>query len=193
MKIKTLNDIYDRKNNSFDDLRFFLATLVLFVHSYALLYGEGGEKDFFIKFVNYQIGLSTIAVYGFFILSGFFMIQSLEANSSIVNYAKSRILRIVPAFWLSLGLFSFLIIPIISKDLIVFDLKEGSSLYFFLKAGTFHIFGYSWTITGAFPNNPMVDGINGSMWTLKHEIALYFILPLIVWFTYNKKNLLFCF
>lgn len=31
-----------------------------------------------------------------------------------------------------------------------------------------------------------------SMWTLKHEIALYFILP-IVWFTYNKRNLLLMF
>jgi peptidoglycan/LPS O-acetylase OafA/YrhL len=71
LRTKTLGDIYDRKNNSFDELRFFLASLVLYVHSYALLYGENGEKDFFINLVNYQIGLSAIAVYGFFVLSGF--------------------------------------------------------------------------------------------------------------------------
>ena len=190
MKVKTLNDIYDRKNNSFDDMRFVLASLVLFVHSYALLYGESGAKDFFVKMTNYQLGLSTIAVYGFFILSGFFMIQSLESNSSFLKYTKNRVLRIIPAFWMSLGLFSFLIIPMISHQIDIFSFNKGSSLEFFIKAGTFHIFGYAWNITGAFPNNPMMDAINGSMWTLKHEIALYFILPLIVWLTYAKRNLL---
>jgi len=190
LEIRTLNDIYDRKSNSFDDIRFMLATLVLFVHSYALLYGESGAKDFFITLVNYQLGLGSIAVYGFFVLSGFFMIQSLESNSSLSRYAKNRFLRIIPAFWLSLGISAFILVPIISESAKIFSLADGSSLEFFIKAGSFHIFGYSWTITGAFPNNPMIDGINGSMWTLKHEIALYFILPFIVWLTHGKKYIL---
>lgn len=193
MKINTLNEIYDRKNNSFDDIRFVLASLVLFGHSYALLYGEGGQKDFITLMFNYQLGSGSFAVYMFFILSGFFMIQSLEANPSIINYSKSRILRIIPAFWLSLGLFSFIVIPIIFNSVNIFDFKDGSSLYFFIKSATFHLFGYSWIIDGAFPNNIIAGGINGSMWTLKHEIALYFILPIIVWFTYNKRNLLLMF
>jgi len=190
LKINSLIDIYDRKNNSFDDIRFMLATLVLFVHSYALLYGEGGEKDFFITLVNYQLGLGSIAVYGFFILSGFFMIQSLESKSSLAQYTKNRLLRIIPAFWMSLGISAFILVPIISNQGNIFSFEDGSALDFFTKAGSFHIFGYAWTITGAFPTNPTVDGINGSIWTLKHEIALYFILPLIVWLSHGRRVLL---
>ena len=162
----------------------------MFVHSYALLYGESGKKDFFITLVNYQLGLGSIAVYGFFILSGFFMIQSLESNNSLLRYTKNRILRIIPAFWLSLAITSFIVVPLLSNDVNVFGFDKGSSLEFFLKSGTFHIFGYAWNITGAFPYNPIIDGINGSMWTLKHEIALYFILPLIVWLAHERRVLL---
>lgn len=130
MEIKTLNYFYDRKNNSFDDIRFLLATLVLFVHSYALLYGESGEKDFFIKLANFQLGLGSIAVYGFFVLSGFFMIQSLESNSSLIKYTKNRALRIVPAFWMSLGISAFILAPSISNQVNVFSFENASSLDF---------------------------------------------------------------
>lgn len=185
--MKTFSDIYNRKNNSYDDMRFILASMVLFVHSYALLYGH--EKDFFSEMVNHQLALSTLAVYSFFILSGFFMIQSLEVNS-FVKYVQHRVLRIIPAFWMSLLLFSFLIIPIVSQDIDIFSFHTGSSLEFVTKAGSFHIFGYAWTITGAFPDNPFIDVINGSMWTLKFEVALYFILPIIIWIIHDRKDFL---
>lgn len=118
------------------------------------------------------------------------MIQSLESNSSLIKYTKNRALRIIPAFWMSLGISAFILAPSISNQVNIFSFENGSSLDFFIKAGTFHLFGYAWTITGAFPNNPIIDGINGSMWTLKHEMALYFILPLIAWLTHWKKTLL---
>ena len=187
----TLINIYNKRNNSFDDLRFIFATLVLYVHSYALLYGESSTiVDPFTRLANFQLGLGSLAVYGFFVLSGFFMIQSLESNNSLITYAKNRIYRIIPAFWLSLGLASFVLVPIISDQASIFGFKDGSSLNFFIKAGTFHLVGYAWTINSVFPINPVVDGINGSIWTLKHEIALYAILPLIIYLTHQKKKLL---
>ena len=185
MGTKRLIDCYDKKNNSYDDIRFLLATIVLYVHSYALLYGEGKQEPF-VKLANFQLGLGSLAVYGFFVLSGFFMIQSLESNDSLLRYFKNRALRILPAFWLSLLISSFVLAPILAEN---FDIK--SAINFFFKAGFFHIFGYAWTINGVFPHNPMIDGINGSMWTLKHEIALYILLPFIVYLTHKKRILLF--
>lgn len=190
LEVKTLNDVYDKRNNSFDDIRFALACLVLFVHSYALLYGEDGGTDPFTVLTHYQLSPGTLAVYGFFVLSGFFMIQSLEANSSIWQYAKNRLLRIVPAFWLSLFLTSFVLAPILSQNTILFSLDAGSSLYFFLKSAVFQVFGAVWTIHGVFPVNALVDNINGSMWTLKYEIFLYFLLPIMVFFMHGKRHLI---
>ena len=184
LETKNFSMVYDRKDNSYDELRFLLALMVLYVHSYALLYGEK-IADPFTKIANFQVGLGSLSVYGFFVLSGFFMIQSLESNNSIKIYFKNRVLRIIPAFWMSLLLSSFVIVPLLAN---VFDVK--SALDFTVKSGFFHAFGYAWTINGAFPFNPIVDGINGSMWTLKHEIGLYMLLPLFVYLTHNSRRLL---
>lgn len=179
--------VYDRKNNFFDELRFILATMVIYVHSFALLYGEGKIEPF-TRVSNYQLGLGSLAVYCFFILSGFFMIQSLESNNSLLHYARNRILRILPAFYISL-LISLVIYVFITGGF-VFAFFDGSPLNFIFKAMTFHLFGYAWTISNLYPNNPLVDAVNGSMWTLKHEIALYALLPMIIFIMHNKRILL---
>ena len=72
------------------------------------------------------------------------MIQSLEANTSLWQYAKNRILRIVPAFWLSLFLASFILVPILSDTAVIFSFDAGSALYFFLKSAIFQVLGTAW-------------------------------------------------
>lgn len=188
METKTLGDIYDKRNNSFDDLRFILACLVLYVHSYALLYGENGGTDPWTVWTHFQLSPGTLAVYGFFVLSGFFMIQSWEATASLWQYTKNRILRIVPAFWLSLFVSSFVLVPLISTNSEIWTLNAGSSVYFFFKSAIFQSLGAAWTINGVFPNNPLADNINGSMWTLKYEVFLYFFLPVVLYFTHQKRH-----
>lgn len=182
-----LKDIYDRKNNYFDDLRFILATLVVFYHSYELI--KNPSHDFISKMMLGQSSLGQIAVYAFFTISGFFMIQSLENSKTIMKYFRNRLYRIIPAFWFSIILFSIVIIPLFSNISLYGD---DGSLDFIFKAGTFHIFGYDWTIKNAFPNNTFSDGINGSMWTLKHELAAYILLPIFYLLSYkNRRFMLF--
>ncbi|HQS67423.1 MAG TPA: acyltransferase [Sulfuricurvum sp.] len=190
LQTNRLGTLYDKRNNSFDDLRFIFAVMVLYVHSYALLYGESVMgTDPLTVFTHFQISPGTLAVYGFFVLSGFFMIQSLESNPSLIVYAKNRIYRIIPAFWLSLFLASFILVPLISKEADIFSLHAGSSLYFFFHSAIFHINGAAWTIQGAFPNNPLIDNINGSMWTLKYEVLLYVILPILYFIVHHNRKL----
>lgn len=177
-----LRDIYDRKNNYFDDLRFILATLVVFYHSYELI--KEPTHDLITMMVLGQSSLGEMAVYAFFTISGFFMIQSLENSKSSLKYFRNRLYRIIPAFWCSLIFFSLLIIPLFSK---VSLYGEDGIITFILKAGSFHIFDYSWTIKGAFPDNTFVDNINGSMWTLKHELAAYIMLPIFYALSYKNR------
>lgn len=177
-----LRDIYDRENNYFDDLRFILATLVVYYHSYELASEQ--KHDLITGMVLGQSSLGEIAVYAFFTISGFFMIQSLENSKNILKYFRNRLYRIIPAFWFSLIFFSLLIIPIFSK---VSLYGQDGVIAFILKAGSFHIFDYSWTIRNAFPNNTFVDNINGSMWTLKHELAAYIMLPIFYILSYKRR------
>jgi len=190
---KKLIDVYDKHDNSFDDLRFLFACLVLFVHSYVLLYGQvGAGTDPFTIVTHFQLSPGTLAVYGFFVLSGFFMIQSLESNRSLWQYTKNRVLRIVPAFWLSLFLSSFVVVPLIFESSPILSTKAGSSLYFFMHSAVFQAFGSVWTISGAYLDNP-IESINGSIWTLKYEVLLYVLLPLIYTFVYRKSKLILAF
>lgn len=192
MAILTLSNVYDKRNNSFNDLRFFFAALVLYVHSYVLLYGQSDRgTDPITILTHFQLSPGTLAVYGFFVLSGFFMIQSLESNRSLWQYTKHRILRIIPAFWLSLLLTCFILIPLISSTSIILSAEPGSALYFFIHSAIFQVQGAVWTITGAFPANPLIDNINGSMWTLKYEALLYMVLPIAFWLAFYQRRWIF--
>ncbi|KOE67767.1 acyltransferase family protein [Aggregatibacter actinomycetemcomitans] len=132
--VLTLKDIYNQKNNYFDDFRFILATLVVFYHSYELV--SKPEHDFISKTMLGQSSLGEIAVYSFFTISGFFMIQSLENSKTVIRYFRNRIYRIIPAFWFSLIFFSLFIIPLFSN---VSFWGDGGSLDFIVKSGIFHV------------------------------------------------------
>lgn len=192
MQMRTLESLYNREHNSFNDIRFILAVSVLLFHSYEMLPSLG--SDFLTSIMSGQASLGGLAVYAFFVLSGFFMIQSLQNAKCKMQNAKyyyiyflNRVLRILPAFWFSLLLFSLVVIPIIS------DIHIQDAFNFIWKSGTFHIFDYAWEINNAFPDNFLKDNVNGSMWTLKHELACYILLPVIYCFFYGKRYLVLMF
>lgn len=162
-------------------MRMFLACVVLLTHSFYLYEGKGNYVDYLLRWTNYQVGSGTLAVYCFFIISGFMIIQSLERSPNIWNYIKKRLLRIIPAFAFALFFITFIIAPIVS-DITLQDywsFAPGSPLHFFFHSLSFHIIEYSWSIEGVFTHNPWPAGLNGSMWTLKHEIAAYIVLPIL--------------
>lgn len=56
--------------NNFDFLRFFLAALVIFSHSYPLFYGSKDWEPFY-RATRHQLEAGAVAVDGFFVISGF--------------------------------------------------------------------------------------------------------------------------
>jgi peptidoglycan/LPS O-acetylase OafA/YrhL len=176
----TLEKVYDKKNNSFDIARFILAIAVIFSHSFVLLLGQGHGEDPLVKLTNNQISFGSFAVNCFFVISGFLITQSLLTGSSYTQYFKNRILRIIPAFFFSLFLVAFVAGPLTTnlglKEYLAVD--ENSPYQFIVKNLSFNFFGYAWSIEDVFSSVPFPGSANGSMWTLKHELALYLILPL---------------
>jgi peptidoglycan/LPS O-acetylase OafA/YrhL len=95
---RVLADSFSPVHNSLNFLRVVLALTVLLSHGVLL----GGYAD--EAFQN--TAMSTIALYGFFGISGF-LIAGSAARNSLGRYLWQRFLRILPAFWVCLVLTAF--------------------------------------------------------------------------------------
>lgn len=172
----TLEEKYDRKNNTFDYIRIILAIFVIIAHSYPIFFGVG-ESDFITKILRTE-SLGGIAVIGFFILSGFMITQSILNSKSIKEFFLKRVIRLFPGLIVMLLLTVFVLGPIV---------YNGNIENYFRNTGTWkyliqniNLFGNTaYSIEGIFMNNPYPAAINGSLWSLKHEFILYIILMIL--------------
>lgn len=191
---KSFQDLYDIKNNAFDIVRFTLAVMVIYSHSYPLFYGAVSSGDILTRISKHQIDFASLAVICFFIISGYLITQSLYASKNYFDYFIKRILRIFPALISSTLLFSIIIGPIIT-NLNFSDYFSNSNpnnvKSFIIDTITLYITGFSSTINDLFLYNPFPSAINGSAWTLKHEFACYIILALMSYlYIFRHKALL---
>lgn len=91
--------VTDRRHNSLNFLRVVFALMVIAGHGIQI--GGFGADNLFGKTT-----LGTIAVYGFFGISGYLIAQS-ASRHSIGRYLWQRFLRIFPAFWVALLMTAF--------------------------------------------------------------------------------------
>ncbi|WP_407306658.1 acyltransferase family protein [Desulfosporosinus sp. SB140] len=180
----TFKDIYSKKDNSFNLIRFLLAMMVIYSHSFVLLGHLNYAYPAILNYVNYFPPVEC-----FFIVSGFLVTQSLLESPSYGIYLLKRVLRIFPAFFVSLTVIAFIIGPIVSHTTIYnyfWAPGQDNPWNFVFKNITLNITGYSWTIRDVFSSNPFSLGLNGSMWTIKHEFAMYLILIVFSFFYFFK-------
>ena len=133
--------------------------------------------------------MGAIAVYIFFFISGFLILQSYETNSKI-KFIKARFLRIYPAYFI-LILFTVFVIAIVADyhhlPRNIFDLTRFT---YFAKLNPFNTNG---NIVGLFQQNYLSNQINNSLWTIPFEIFCYlilFILGCLGIFKYKHSTLL---
>ncbi len=162
------------RRNNFDFLRFFFAISVVFNHFYVL----AGNSNCF-----WPIS-SSKAVAGFFIISGFLVTWSYCNNSNIRDYFKKRAKRIMPAYYaivISCALFLCFI------STLSFSQYFQSPHFFKYLAANFSFLNFiEPSLPGVFSENQM-QAVNGSLWTIKVEIALYFCVP-VYCFLARKMN-----
>jgi peptidoglycan/LPS O-acetylase OafA/YrhL len=168
---RTLAGVYDPRRNMFDFVRFVLATVVLWSHSYALL---GREQDPIFA-ASGQIDAGGLAVDGFFVLSGFLILQSWLAAPQARTYWMKRGLRIVPAMIVALVFGAFIVAPLFVSD--------GPAEYFASRAPWEHLLGVVLNrylaIEGAFGRNPLPGWTNASLWSLRYEMLCYAAIALL--------------
>jgi peptidoglycan/LPS O-acetylase OafA/YrhL len=148
--------------NNFNIVRLTLAGIVVLVHCWAL-------SDSHALAAIAHLFSASVAVEGFFAISGFLIFASYERCASLTDYFSKRASRILPGYWLA----TLLCLAIAFSG---GHFQVGRFLLANLSFGNFLAPG----IPGVFTNNPM-QMMNGALWTIKIEVMFYLIVPIIAW------------
>jgi len=165
------------RNNNFDLIRFFAALLVIFAHAFPISLGSENKEPLMI-ISGGQADFGDLAVFVFFITSGFLITMSYDKSKSLLSYANGRVLRIFPALIAVVFISVFLLGPIVTTY---------STNQYFNDAETYgylsYIFLYpilgSEFLPGVFTDSPYPNTINSSLWTLKYEVICYIIIAIL--------------
>ncbi len=172
----TIEQSFAAKRNSLNLLRLVLAVVVVFSHSITV--GHFGSESVFGKTT-----LGTVAVYGFFGISGY-LIAGSAARNNPGRYLWQRFLRIFPAFWICLLITAFLfgaiawyhLNPALSRTcgLHCYLTEPNSPLGYVIH--NFWLQVNQSTIAKTVPGVFLGFGCNGSLWTLELEFLCYLLL-----------------
>jgi len=169
----TLGESFDPKSNSLNLLRLVLATVVLAVHAFAL--GAFGREP-----LLHNTDFASIAVYGFFGISGF-LIAGSAARNRPGRYLWQRFLRIFPGFWVCLLMTSFFFGALAWASQA--HGHCGAGCYVTLKGGpisyVYRNFLLKMNQTYVVPSaahGEIGRLANGSLWTLFYEFLCYLLL-----------------
>jgi peptidoglycan/LPS O-acetylase OafA/YrhL len=160
------------KENGFDVLRLFFAFSVFIGHFGVLT-----------PVHIYWPVSPSMGVAGFFIISGFLITRSYYRSSGFWDYAVKRIRRIVPAYFF-IVIASALLLSFVSS-LSLQEYFTSKDFYQYLAANLSFLNFIQPTLPGVFTDN-LLPFVNGSLWTIKVELALYTFLPFLALFLKRK-------
>ncbi|MCU1441446.1 MAG: Acyltransferase family protein [Rhodoglobus sp.] len=174
-------------DNALGLLRLILASLVIFDHAFPL--GGYGHDPVF-DLTRGQASLGSIAVGGFFAISGYLIAKS-GMSADVVQFMWRRTLRIFPAYWLVLLVTALIVGPLIW----IADGHELQDYFTFGGNGPVNYFTANWSLnigtygihdllTETTPYGRSIGGsaFNGSLWTLIYEWHCYLIVAVLVAF-----------
>lgn len=164
-----LSEVAGGRNNNFNLIRMIAATGVLFSHAFPIALGSAAIQPLKLE-TGYALGWICVAV--FFAISGFLITRSFDRTAQFESWFAARVARLFPALIVVCLLTAFLYGPAFTT--------LGLGEYFQQPA--------TWTyaprnialaklqfgLPGVFADHPYPVAINGSLWTLFHEVACYF-------------------
>lgn len=155
----------------FDVIRVLAACAVVVSHAFPL---TGHRAPVVFESAGRGFTLGRVAVGVFFVTSGFLIAASWE-RSTPARFALRRVLRLVPGLMVATVFVVLVIGPLVTT---------GSAWGVWFDSETWRMVGSSLTfqfdahrsMPGVFESNPLPDVVNGSLWTLAHEVACYVML-----------------
>jgi peptidoglycan/LPS O-acetylase OafA/YrhL len=153
--------IAECKSNNFDTLRLVFAVFVIFSHSFPVILGTDRTEPL-SRLTRGHASFGSVAVWSFFIISGFLITQSWLRSPNLLRFLSRRVLRIYPGFIVATFLCAVLVHPIASPDKL--------SVLSYIRS-TLHL--QLFNDRNAFPRNPVPGLINASMWSISSEFWCY--------------------
>ena len=156
------------RDNNFNLIRMIAATGVLVSHAYPLTIGSGTAEPLQ---ASTGLTLGTICVVIFFAISGFLIARSFERARTRESWISARIMRLFPALIMVTMLAALALGPAVT------DLPQRA---YFSAPGTYvyipkniTLVSLQFDLPGVFLHNPTPEAVNGSLWTLRYEVACY--------------------
>lgn len=155
--------------NNFDLLRIVAASQVVLTHTMSHLQ------------IDHPWGWSIVDAFPgvpiFFGVSGFLISASYERSSSLVSYARNRVLRIYPALWV--------VVTITAAVMIGYGVGVAS-----VKGAAWYVAQLVGLIfTPGFMQGFGFGSYNGALWTIPIELQFYFLLPLLYLATRRRPEM----
>lgn len=182
----TINEAaIDRKNN-LNIIRLIASLMVVYMHSFAICIADQ-SKDVFYTLTNHKALAGGIAVYIFFIISGFLICRSFDRSKNLFSYFKARFLRIWPLLFVVVMVTAFILGPIIThyptEEYFNGDITGFLRNIYFDSSNT--------TLPGVYPDH-YNHSLNGSLWTLMYEVLWYVIVAVLapLWKRFKPTGLI---
>jgi peptidoglycan/LPS O-acetylase OafA/YrhL len=155
-----------RHENNFDFLRLTFASLVLLSHAPEI--ADGDRRRELLTLAFHTLSFGEIALYGFFLLSGFLIVASWLRRPALKEFVEKRILRIFPGFICASLVCIFIVGPLGTE-----------AIPYFRELSPWNLFKSLLSLTA--PRVPEVfpgthyPSVNGAMWTISVEFRCYMI------------------
>lgn len=174
-----LGDLTESHDNNFNLIRMIAAIAVLIAHSFTLVTGDARSEPFSWGFGK---SIGSMAVDFFFVASGLLITASLFRRPNFKEYALSRVLRIFPALIVANFFCLFVIGPLVTRADLSSYFFNLDTLQFFAFNNTL-LLGLQYNLPGVFTENPYPFAVNGSLWTLPHELRMYIFIAVAYYFS----------
>lgn len=164
----TLADVAGGRDNNFNLIRMIAASGVLVSHAFPIALGETARQPFYAA-TGYTLGWICVAI--FFAISGFLITRSFDRKSRIENWFSARLARLFPG----LIVVSILIAVLYGPAFTTLSLGEyfGRAQTYTYVPRNVTLVSLQFGLPGVFADHPYPIAINGSLWTLVHEVACY--------------------
>ena len=153
--------------NRFDLLRLAAALAVLLAHG-DFLY----RLHLPVPFVGHSLG--SLAVYVFFFISGYLVCQSWTRQPAWGAFWVKRLARVFPGLVVAVA-FSVFVLgwAVTTLPSAAYWQAPGTWLNLLNNAAGLATVQ---TLPGVFESNPFARAVNGSLWTIRYELAMYVLL-----------------
>ena len=158
------------RNHAFDLLRILFATLVLLSHAPELTDGNP-SRELLHRLTHTPITFGRLGVDGFFVLSGYLIVQSWLGDPELVNFLRKRALRIFPGYLVAVTLSTIavgVLAPGVTNFFMHVDMHFVKSVALLSNPATPPVFPGQ-----AYPN------VNGALYTIGYEFRCYLLVAIL--------------